>query len=131
MVRAMGDAELVFLDPDNGLGDDVLKHAHITDLIALRRDNRAISVIKFPGRHKSHEQQVLELHDNLRRNGFHDPLTVITCVSVANGQKGRVPRHRFFTIAGGEHEVRIPAREFARRLNGLDRSTYASAACLE
>jgi hypothetical protein len=116
MVRAMGDAEFVFLDPDNGLGSDALKHAHITDLIALRRENRAVSIIKFPGRHMSHESQILELHDKLQTAGFHAPITVKTCVSVTNGRTGRVPRHRFFTIAGGDDEIRVRARDFACRL---------------
>jgi hypothetical protein len=131
MVGAMGDSDLVFLDPDNGLGSNALKHARITDLIALRRENRAVSIIKFPGRHMSHEDQVLELHHKLETTGFHDPITVITCVSVATGRTARVPRHRFFTIAGGDDKIRGRARDFARRLNGLDRATCASAACIE
>jgi hypothetical protein len=131
MVEAMGDAELVFLDPDNGLGRGALKHARITDLIALRRENRAVSIIKFPGRHKSHKDQVLELHHNLETSGFHDPITVITCVHVANGRTARVPRHRFFTIAGGDDKIRARTRDFARQLNGLDRASRVSAASVE
>jgi hypothetical protein len=130
MVKAMDYAQLVFLDPDNGLGRGASKHARISDLVALRRNNRAISIIKFPGRHKSHMDQILELHQILVASGFHSPITVNTCVHVANGLAQWVPRHRFFTIAGADDEVRARAKEYAQRLNGLDRATRVRANCI-
>jgi hypothetical protein len=130
MVEAVDDAELVFLDPDNGLGRGASKHARIADLVALRCDNRAISIIKFPGRHKSHMDQILELHQNFESSGFRSPITVNTCVHVANGQAGWVPRHRFFTIAGADDKVRMRANDFAQRINGLDKVTRVRANCI-
>jgi hypothetical protein len=130
MVQAMTDADVVFLDPDNGLGRGPLKHARVTDLVALRRENRVLSIIKFPGRHKNHRDQVIDLHRDLKQSGFQDPLTVITCVHVANGGTASVPRHRFFTIAGGEDTIRARAEDYARRLNGLARVARVSATCV-
>jgi hypothetical protein len=126
----MADADVVFLDPDNGLGRGPRKHARITDLVALRRENRVLSIIKFPGRHKSHQDQVSDLHRDLQDSGFQDPLTVITCVHVVTRRNASVPRHRFFTIAGGDDNIRARAENYAQRLNGLARVVRVSAACV-
>jgi hypothetical protein len=123
MVGAMADADIVFLDPDNGLGRGASKHVRIDDLIELRRENRALSIIKFPGRHKSHQDQISDLHRKLEKAGLHKPLTVNTCVRTA-----RVPpRHRFFTIVGGDDTIRARAEDFVLGLNGLGRVTGARA----
>ena len=127
MVELMADAKVVFLDPDNGLGNDPRKHAQLADLSALHREGRALAIIKFPGRHKTHEQQVRELHQSLRDAGLHDPVTVTTCVSVPNGSTARVPRHRFFTLAGADQAIKDRANEFARRLSNLRDAVHANA----
>jgi hypothetical protein len=127
MVRAMANADFVFLDPDNGLGSGTRKHARISDILALRCKNRIVTIIKFPGRHKSHQDQILDLHRELIHSGFHKPLTLITCVHVAHGKNAWVPRHRFFTIARGNEKIRARVLDFARRLNELDKVTRVSA----
>lgn len=127
MVAAMDDADLVFLDPDNGLGKGASKHARIEDLVALRRDNRAIAIIKFPGRHKTHDEQIRELHQQLVTNGFRDAITVNTCVRVSDGSGKWLPRHRFFTIADPGDSIRTRASAFIERLNGLDDATRVHA----
>lgn len=127
MVAAMNDADLVFLDPDNGLGSGASKHARIADLVALRRDHRAISMIKFPGRHKTHDEQIREVHQHLIANGFRDAITVSTCVCVSNGLGRWLPRHRFFTTANPNDLIRTRAREFVQRLNGLEDATRVRA----
>lgn len=130
MVDAMGDADFVFLDPDNGLGRGASKHARIADLVALHRNNRAIAIIKFPGRHKSHIDQIQELHHALESAGFGCSITVNTCVRVANRQKACVPRHRFFTIAGADEKIKVRAEDYARKLNGLPQITRVMAHCV-
>jgi hypothetical protein len=132
MVASLTDASLVFLDPDNGLGDNPLKHAHITDLQALHRRDRVVAVIKFPGRPKgkTHQDQAIEVHENLSKLGFRSPITVSTCVLVPHGQDGLVPRQRFFTLAGGDEKVTARAKDFARRMNALDKAAHASAHCI-
>lgn len=129
MVKAMGAADLVFLDPDNGLGRGALKHARIADLTALHREGRAVSIIKFPGRHMRHEDQIVQLHQDLKASGLHEPITVVTCAHVACGPTARlVPRHRFFTIAGGDSVIKDRVIEFAGRLNNLN-GCRVSARC--
>ena len=88
MVDALTDTSLVFLDPDNGLGDHALKHARISDLQALHRHHRVVAIIKFPGRHKgkTHRDQAIQLHGSLNELGFRNPITVTTCVCVPNGK---------------------------------------------
>jgi hypothetical protein len=126
-IEAMGDAKVVFLDPDNGLGRGARKHARLADLIALHREDRALAIIKFPGRNKSHPEQISELHQSLRKAGLSDPVTVITCVSVRNGSTARIPRHRFFTIAGADQEIKRRANAFAKRLLALKDIVHTSA----
>jgi hypothetical protein len=132
MVASLTDASLVFLDPDNGLGDDALKHARISDLQALHRHDRVVAIIKFPGRPKgkTHRDQAIQHHGSLSELGFRNPITVTTCVCVPNGQGGVVPRQRFFTLADGDDKVTARVRDFARRMNALDKAARASAECI-
>jgi hypothetical protein len=48
----LSNAEVVFLDPDNGLGAASEKHATISELVALRSSGRSIGFITFPKRQK-------------------------------------------------------------------------------
>jgi hypothetical protein len=130
MVANLADSDLIFHDPDNGLGEHRTKHAQIADLVALQRPHRALAIIKFPGRHATHATQITNLHQQLVDAGFRNPVTVSTCVRIV-GQAGRaVPRHRFFTLVGGTIPARQQVRAFAERLNALDRTTRATAYCV-
>ncbi len=131
MVSTLSEADHVFLDPDNGLGEDFTKHARLEDIVALCRNDRAISIIKFPGRQKSHSDQISELHEQLASLGLHNPITINTCVSVSNGNRAYVPRHRFFTIANTNELIRARANAFVARLNRLNRVTRASGRIME
>jgi len=131
MVSKLNAADHVFVDPDNGLGAGATKHARINDLVALRRNDRAISIIKFPGRHKSHADQISELHNQLASLGLPNPITINTCVSVSNGNGAYVPRHRFFTIANTDDSIKTRADEYTARLNRLDRVTRVTARIVE
>jgi hypothetical protein len=59
-------ADLVFLDPDNGLGLHSQKHASFAELAALRRAGRALAFITFPNRLGKHPAQIIELHKRLK-----------------------------------------------------------------
>ena len=131
MVTSLRGADHVFVDPDNGLGTGASKHARITDLIALQTESRAISIIKFPGRHKSHADQIRDLHQELVADGFTNPITISTCVSVSNGNGVYVPRYRFFTVANTDAAIKKRAHKFKCQLNELDRVTRASATIVE
>jgi hypothetical protein len=121
MRTALDEASLVFLDPDNGLGLHWEKHARVDDLRALRRDGRALMVIKFPGRSSTHHEQVRELHGDLRDAGFKDILTLRTSVSVPSrsGSRSRLPRARFFTLVGADAQLKARAQAFAERMSSV------------
>lgn len=130
MVTGLDDSDLVFFDPDNGLGRHRTKHAHIADLVALRQRRRALAIIKFPGRHATHATQIAHLHQQLVDAGFRDPITLSTCVRIV-GQNGRtVPRHRFFTLVDGTRAARQQVNAFVDRLNSLPPAVRATAHCV-
>ena len=131
MVTSLAGADHVFVDPDNGLGTGASKHARISDLIALQAEGRAISIIKFPGRHKSHADQIHDLHQELVDDGFTNPITINTCISVSTGNGSYVPRHRFFTVANTDAPIRERAQNYVDQLNDLDRVTRANATIVE
>jgi hypothetical protein len=64
MRAVLDQADVIFLDPDNGLGEASAKHATFSEIRLLRRSGRAIVFIKFPGR-EIHETQVSRLHEQL------------------------------------------------------------------
>lgn len=125
MVNAMQDAQLVFLDPDNGLGLDIRKHARVADLEALHQNNRAISIINFPKR-TNHMDQIDDIHNTLVNAGYQNPFTLVTYVGVPNNN-GFVPRFRFITIAGANNVVRNRAMEYLNLLNNLPPATRITA----
>jgi len=45
----LNEANIVFLDPDNGLGERSLKHASLSEIRLLRKPGRSIVLITFPG----------------------------------------------------------------------------------
>jgi hypothetical protein len=47
---ALDGADIVFLDPDNGIGGETEKHATFSKIRLLRKPGRAIVFITFPGR---------------------------------------------------------------------------------
>lgn len=127
MALALEKPNLVFLDPDNGLGKHRTKHARITDLVALKRPRRALAIIKFPGRHATHATQIANLHQQLVDAGFRSPITVSTCVQIVSQTGRTVPRHRFFTLVDATAAARQQVLNFADRLNELDRTTRVTA----
>jgi hypothetical protein len=123
MEQTLRDASIVFLDPDNGLGHRG-KHAKAEEVMAMRRAQRAVILIKFPGRTK-HDVQ-LQQHHRLLRDTAGSALSLVTVrtyVSVAvlnrNGKKQHVPRTRWFTIVDADEVLVERAREFARKLNQI------------
>lgn len=69
LVAAVGDADLVFLDPDNGIQGNRLspKHVALAELAALRRPNR---MIVFAQRQTGRRSQVSLLARRLWSMGF-------------------------------------------------------------
>ncbi len=114
MKKAVQQADFLFCDPDNGIG---LKNKHvlIEELRELRYPGRVLSFITFPHR-IPHDQQLKSLHERLHiETGAKSVITVRTSISV-QGNKGRVPRARWFTVLDGDAEAVAACHLFAERL---------------
>jgi hypothetical protein len=116
---ALEVADLVFLDPDNGLGDDPEKHAYLSEIQQLRRPGRAIVFITFSGRIMKHDALVQRLHDRLGG----EVLTMRTSASVPTAKGGYAPRVRWFTVVGPDAELTARAQAFAVALSSMPRIT--------
>ena len=97
-------ADLVFLDPDNGVGAESKKHATFNEVRLLRRPGRAIVFISFPGKSMKHDLFLERLHARLIAEA--DATTAITLrtnVSVA-----RAPGHPTLCSANDGLQWSIP-----------------------
>ena len=121
--QVLGECDLVFLDPDNGLGTDPEKHATFEEVKRLRKAGRAIVFITFPKRIK-HDLQVRELHAKLvAEAGAKAAFTIRTSVSVPGAKPGSfVPRARWFTVVDGDTELWTRAHLFAEKLSAIPRA---------
>jgi hypothetical protein len=121
MQTALTGADLIFLDPDNGLhnghGRETEKHATISEVELLRKPGRAIVFITFPGRHMTHEAQLRQLHERLGvKTRAERAFTLRTNVSVprAEGSRFLVPRQRWFTVVDPDADLIARAHTFTR-----------------
>jgi hypothetical protein len=120
---ALESANIVFLDPDNGLGTDPKKHATLSEIRLLRRPGRAIAFITFPKRQK-HDVQVRALHEQLMGEaGAHNVITLRTNVSVLRDQRSAhfVQRARWFTVVDPDSDIVARAHAFAAALSSIPR----------
>jgi hypothetical protein len=120
---ALEGVDLVFLDPDNGLGAETEKHATLDEVRLLRHRGRAVVFITFPGR-KPHDQLVRELHGRLRAEaGAESAFTLRTSVSVprADGSPFVVQRQRWFTVVDPDPALVARAGAFTEALASVRR----------
>lgn len=117
-------ADIVFLDPDNGLGTETAKYATLSEVQLLRKSQRAVVFITFPGRNLPHDVLVEQLHDKLRTEaGAEGVVTLRTNVSVLRNEGARsyVPRQRWFTIIDPDAALIERARRFSKLLASVPR----------
>ncbi|MCQ4189038.1 hypothetical protein [Methylocystis suflitae] len=117
-------ANIVFLDPDNGLGVETEKHATLSEIRPLRKPGRAVVFITFPGRSMTHDALLRQLHEQLTAEAdVENIFTLRTNVSVprAPGAHSYVQRQRWFTIVDADAEVIARARAFALALESVPR----------
>ena len=122
---ALEGADIVFLDPDNGLGDSGKKHATYSELLRLRGSGRPIAFITFPGRQFTHDVMVSNLHHQLKSMcGVGSVITLRTSVSVprAPGSPYVVQRQRWFTVTDPDEVLVERAARFAEDLSRLRRA---------
>ncbi|MGJ4935142.1 hypothetical protein [Bradyrhizobium sp. HKCCYLRH3083] len=60
---AFDGADIVFLDPDNGIGADSEKQATLSEIRLPRKPDGAIVFITFPGRTMPHDAILRRLHE--------------------------------------------------------------------
>jgi hypothetical protein len=122
MRSSLDNANLVFLDPDNGLGRPSRKHATIDDIANLRRSGRTVCFIVFPGRTHPHDRLVEHLHSRLLNEArANSAATLRTSVSLL-GRNGYLPRSRWFTLVDPAPSDVEQLDAFARRLAAMPRT---------
>lgn len=124
-MRAVLDgADIVYLDPDIGLGKEDAKHATLTELRLLRRPGRTIVFITFPGKNMPYDARVQQLHEQI--SSVANAETVITLrtsvsVPVAEGSPYYVPRARWFTVVDPDDTLIDRTGAFADTLAAVPR----------
>lgn len=117
-------ADVVFLDPDNGVGAETKKHATFNEIRLLRRPRRAIVFISFPGKNMKHGELLKRLHERLAVEADASSVkTLRTNVSVprAPGSPYFVQRQRWFTIVDPDTDLVARANSFASALCSIPR----------
>jgi hypothetical protein len=121
---ALDGADVVFLDPDNGVRDTQgEKHATYEEIRLLRRTGRAIVFIKLPG-HTPHDEQVRQRHEKLMaETGAASAITLRTSISQPRkaGSPYLIPRQRWFTIVDPDATLIERARVFCAALSSVRR----------
>ena len=120
---ALDQSDIVFLDPDNGIGDPTERHATFYEIQTLKKSGRAVVFITFPGRIKR-DDLIAQLHERLiNEAGSASAVTLWISVSVLcrPGSKFYVPRERWFTIVDPDKELVARARAFAAALQTVPR----------
>jgi hypothetical protein len=111
MRDALEGADLVFLDPDNGVGDDPEKHAFLSEVQQLRRPGRAVVFITFPGRTK-HHTLLQRRHDQLGGEAFTLRITAFPTVA---------PSIRWFTVVDPDAKLMARTQAYAATLSSVPR----------
>ena len=120
-------ADLVFLDPDNGIGKETEKHATFSEIRLLRqpaRLTRAIAFITFPGRSMKYPDLVRRLHEQLAvetETPAESIITLRTSVVVPTAAGKFVPRSRWFTVVDADQELISRAHAFTEKLHRIPR----------
>ncbi len=120
----LNGADIVFLDPDNGVGGETEKHATFSEIRLLRKPERAIVFITFPGRSMTHDALLQQLHERLMIEADAGSLiTLRTNVSVPRtaGSRSYVQRQRWFTVVDPDADLTARARAFATALASMPR----------
>ena len=123
MGATLEGTDVVFLDPDKGLGAEDKLHATMAEVQILRRPGRAVAFIRFPGR-TNHGNQVLRLHQQLRvETAAEAVVTVRTNVSVPrfDGSPYLVQRQRWFTVVDPDATLIDRIRGFVHALEAVPR----------
>ncbi|MAU62348.1 MAG: hypothetical protein CMI62_16630 [Parvibaculum sp.] len=115
-------ADIVFLDPDNGVGAETKRHATYAEIRHLRRPGRAVAFITFPGRSMKHDKLMKQLHQRLIDEADAEKVvTLRTNVSVPTVVNGSlyVQRQRWFTIIDPDAQLLQRAQTFTAAIGAI------------
>ncbi|MGE4340215.1 MAG: hypothetical protein AB7E55_30320 [Pigmentiphaga sp.] len=129
---ALDAADILFLDPDSGIGGETEKYATFSEVRLLRRPGRTIVFITFPGRSMTHDALLKQLHERLSIETGTDNIAALrTNVSVprAAGSSSYVQRQRWFTVIDPDAALMARAHAFATALASVPR-VRAKLECL-
>lgn len=97
MYRELSACELVFLDPDNGVGKRSKRRATFDEVRMLRRPGRTLVVIKFPQFNVRHDVLVADYHKHLKAETHAQRVATLRTSIVVRTRHGHlVPRYRWF-----------------------------------
>ncbi len=125
MRASLADANLIFVDPDNGLGASPKKHATYEEMREFRSPKRVLVSIKFPGM-VDHKSQLHDLHERLKlETGTSSGFTILTNASVPRKSDPRffVQRPRWFSIIDGDALLLDKATRYVTALSSLPRAS--------
>lgn len=111
MYEAIESADVIFIDPDNGLGATSELHATLDEVEILGRKNRPVITIQFPHRNAKYPQQLEELHQLFEG---HSITTVMTSVWV------KQPRATWFNIINATEQMNESAKDFTESFNSIE-----------
>jgi hypothetical protein len=124
--KTLDGADIVFLDPDTGIGKETKKHATISEIRLLRKPGRAIVCITFPNQGIKHDAQLRQLHKRLADETQVDNIITLrtnVSVPVSPGSPLVVQRPRWFTVVDADVELNLRAQAFAENLALVPRVT--------
>ena len=116
MKRTLQEASIIFLDPDNGIGNASERHATVAEIAAMRQPGRTVVLIKFPGHHQKHDRQIEEYQGLLRDQAI--PVSIVTVRTCVWLQQ---PRSRWFTSIDADDALVERAKQFAHKVNGIEK----------
>ena len=121
--KELDGADLVFLDPDTGIGKETKKQATFSEIGLLRKPKRTIIVISFPHKGMPYKAQLRQLHQRLTDEAQAENIvTLCTNVSVPiEGSRFVVQRPRWFTVIDPDAELTARARAFDAALLSVRR----------
>jgi hypothetical protein len=121
--KSIGDSEIIFLDPDNGLSEfPTIKHVTYDEVRFFLDSGKCVVFITFPKRVK-HYIQVQQLHaDIVERTGAKCVWTMRVSVSIRNRHNtGYVPTFRWLTVINPDSEIAGRAKNFGELLSRVSK----------
>jgi hypothetical protein len=124
MKASLYESQIVFFDPDNGLGKPDALHATLEEIAAMRKPGRALVLIHFPSFAEKHDLQIASHHDALFQNAKTESLfTIKTRVTVHRqdpyGDGMPLQRSRWFTVIDGDDVIRKRAEDFVEKFKRI------------